>query len=68
MSENTKNITIKGLFWNALDRFGNQAIVTIVGIITARILMPEDFGVVAVLMIFSIIATAFVASNIPGKV
>lgn len=64
MSENTKNITIKGLFWNALDRFGNQAIVTIVGIITARILLPEDFGVVAVLMIFSIIATAFVDSGL----
>jgi len=64
MSENTKNITIKGLFWNALDRFGNQAIVSIVGIITARILMPEDFGVVAVLMIFSIIATAFVDSGL----
>lgn len=64
MSENTKNITIQGLFWNALDRFGNQAIVTIVGIITARILTTEDFGVVAVLMIFSVIATSFVDSGL----
>lgn len=64
MSENTKNITIKGLFWNALDRFGNQAIVTVVGVITARILTPEDFGVIGVLLIFSTVATAFVDSGL----
>src|SRR5690606_28933003 len=64
MSENTKSITIKGLFWNAIDRFGNQAIVTIVGIITARILTPEDFGVIGVLLIFSTVATAFIDSGL----
>ncbi|MVZ61798.1 lipopolysaccharide biosynthesis protein [Sphingobacterium humi] len=64
MSDNTKNITIKGLFWNALDRFGNQAIVTVVGIITARVISSEDFGVIGVLMIFSTIATAFVDSGL----
>lgn len=64
MSENTKNTTIKGLFWNAIDRFGNQAIVTIVGVITARILTPEDFGVIGVLLIFSTVATAFIDSGL----
>lgn len=64
MSENTKDITIKGLFWNAIDRFGNQAITTIVGVITARILTPEDFGVIGVLLIFSTVATAFIDSGL----
>ena len=64
MSENTKNITIKGLFWNAIDRFGNQAIVTIVGVITARILTPEDFGVIGVLLIFLTVTTAFIDSGL----
>lgn len=64
MSHNTKSITINGLFWNTLDRFGNQAIVSIVAIITARILVPEDFGVIAALTIFSTIATAFVDSGL----
>lgn len=64
MSENTKKLTINGLFWNAVDRFGNQAVVTIVGIITARLLVPEDFGVIAVLLIFSTIATSFVDSGL----
>ena len=64
MSDNTKNITLNGLFWNALDRFGNQIIVTLVTIITSRILNEEDFGVIGVLMIFSTIATAFVDSGL----
>ncbi|KGE14394.1 lipopolysaccharide biosynthesis protein [Sphingobacterium deserti] len=64
MSENTKQNTLKGLFWNAIDRFGNQFVITVVGIITARILTPNDFGVLAVLMIFSTIATTFVDSGL----
>lgn len=64
MSENTKQNTLKGLFWNAIDRFGNQLVITLVGIITARVLSPEDFGVVGVLLIFSTIATAFVDSGL----
>lgn len=68
MSDNTKNITLNGLFWNALDRFGNQIIVTLVTIITSRILNEEDFGVIGVLMIFSTIATAFVDSGLATSI
>lgn len=64
MSENTKQNTLKGLFWNAVDRFGNQLVTTVVGIITARILSPDDFGVLAVLIIFTTIATTFVDSGL----
>lgn len=64
MSENTKQHTLKGLFWNAIDRFGNQLITTIVGIIVARVLDPSDFGVVGVLVIFSTVSTAFVDSGL----
>ena len=64
MSDNTKHLTLKGLFWNAIDRFGNQAIVTLVGIVTARILSVEDFAVVGVLSIFSTIATSFIDSGL----
>lgn len=64
MSENIKNITLNGIFWNAIDRFGNQAIVSIVAIFTARLLSPEDFGIIGVLMIFSVIATSFVDSGL----
>lgn len=64
MSENIKQNTLKGLFWNAIDRFGNQLAITLVGIITARVLPEEDFGVVAVLVIFTNIATSIVDSGL----
>lgn len=64
MSENIKQNTLKGLFWNAVDRFGYQLAITLVGIITARVLPEEDFGVVAVLMIFTTIATSIVDSGL----
>ncbi|PRD48923.1 lipopolysaccharide biosynthesis protein [Sphingobacterium haloxyli] len=64
MSENIKQNTLKGLLWNAIDRFGYQLVITLVGIITARVLPEEDFGVVAVLIIFTNIATSIVDSGL----
>jgi len=64
MSDNAKHLTLKGLFWNAIDRFGNQAIVTLVGIVMARILSVEDFAVLAVLAIFSTVATSLIDSGL----
>ncbi|MHC8947649.1 lipopolysaccharide biosynthesis protein [Sphingobacterium hungaricum] len=64
MSENSKQLTLKGLFWNAIDRFGNQAVVLIVGVFTARLLFQEDFAVISALAIFSVIATALIDSGL----
>lgn len=64
MSDNAKQHTLKGLFWNAIDRFGYQLVITLVTIITSRILAVEDFGVVGVLMIFTTVATAIVDSGL----
>ncbi|ERJ57794.1 lipopolysaccharide biosynthesis protein [Sphingobacterium paucimobilis] len=64
MSENIKSLTLKGLFWNALDRVGFQLVITVVGIITARVLSVSDFAVMAVLGIFSVIATSIVDSGL----
>lgn len=64
MSENIKSLTLKGLFWNALDRVGFQLVTTLVGIITARILLESDFAVIGVLSIFSVVATSIVDSGL----
>lgn len=64
MSENAKNITIKGLFWNAIDRFGYQVITNLTTIVLARIFAPDDFGVIYVLAIFTTIATSLVDSGL----
>ena len=51
-----------GLIWSALERFGKQGVVFVVQIVLARVLAPEQFGLVAMVVVFlalsSIIADA----------
>lgn len=47
-----KNKTVSGLFWKMAERIGSQLIRMVVMIILARILMPEDYGAIALVMVF----------------
>jgi teichuronic acid exporter len=51
MSE-LKSKILSALFWQYLQRFSNQGIQIVVSIILARLLMPEDFGVIALIGVF----------------
>ncbi|WP_422107349.1 lipopolysaccharide biosynthesis protein [Winogradskyella sp.] len=42
-----KSQTINGIFWNLTERFGNKIIRFSLGIVLARILLPEDYGILA---------------------
>lgn len=53
----------KGLFWSALERFSVQGSQFVLGLIIARFVMPEDFGLMAMISIFMFIAQAFVDSG-----
>jgi teichuronic acid exporter len=46
--------------WSALDVFMRQCVQFIVSIILARLLVPEDFGVIAMLAIFVSVAGVFI--------
>ena len=48
------------VFWSALDTFLRQGVSFFISIILARLLLPEDFGTVALLAIFMGIANLFV--------
>jgi teichuronic acid exporter len=43
---------IRGAFWSAVERLGPQLIQFIVSIVLARLLMPEQFGLIGMLSIF----------------
>lgn len=67
MSENTlKGKTVHGVLWAATDRFSSQGIQFLFNIFIARILMPEDYGVVAMLGIFLAISQTFIDSGFGG--
>lgn len=48
-----KQRTAKGIFWGGISNFIQQAVGMIFGIFIARILSPEDYGLVAMLAIFT---------------
>ena len=63
MKNNIQDNTIKGLFWSFLERIGDQGIQVVISIILARLLLPEQFGLIAMLTIFMAVAQTFVVSG-----
>ena len=49
---NLKTKTLQAAFWSLIQQFGTQLITFIVQIFLARILLPEDFGLIAMVQIF----------------
>lgn len=46
--------------WSAIERFGNQGIQFFIGLVLARLLMPEDYGLIGMLLVFISLAQVFV--------
>lgn len=51
------------LKWNVVDKISTQALYAVTGIILARLLSPEDFGLVGAVMVFQAFASLFVDSG-----
>lgn len=62
MSE-LKDKTVTGVFWSAVDRFSAQGIQFVFSILIARLLLPEDYGVIAMLNIFLAVSQNFIDSG-----
>lgn len=63
MSNSLKSKVIYSLIWKLLERGGVQGVQFIIQIILARILTPEDYGVISIITIFISLATVFVQSG-----
>lgn len=58
MAETLKEKTAKGLLWGGISNGVQQLLNLLFGIFLARLLTPEDYGMVGMLTIFSLIAGA----------
>lgn len=56
MAETLKEKTAKGLFWGALNNGATQVLNLVFGIFLARLLSTEDYGIVALISIFTLLA------------
>lgn len=60
---NLKQRTISGFLWSFVDSIANQSILFIIGIILARLLFPDDFGLIGLTIIFTSLADSLVNSG-----
>lgn len=58
-----KRKSVKGVVWSAAERFSVQGIQFVLAIILARLVMPSEYGLIAMINIFMAIAQSFVDSG-----
>ena len=62
-SSSLKEKTANGLFYGAVSQGGQQVLNLVFGIFLARLLAPDDYGVIGMLAIFALIATTLQESG-----
>ncbi len=64
MSEKPLKVKVfSNLIWRFMERISAQAITTVVTIVLARILMPDDYGAIAIITVFINICNIFVSKG-----
>ena len=63
MAESLKKKTVQGVLWSTLERFSVQGIQFVVMIIMARMLTPNDYGLVGMLAVFIAVSQSLVDSG-----
>lgn len=58
-----KEKTTTALIWSFIDKFGQQIIYLVTGIVLARKLSPDDYGLVGILSVFIAISTILIGSG-----
>ena len=48
-----KTKTINAFSWSLVEGFMGQGVVFIIGLVLARLLTPEDFGLFGILLVFN---------------
>ena len=47
-----KKKALTGLFWSSIQSFGTQGVSFVISIVLARLLLPEEFGLIAMITVF----------------
>ncbi|PKM68162.1 MAG: flippase [Firmicutes bacterium HGW-Firmicutes-2] len=58
-----KTRVLSSLIWKLLERSGSQGVQFVVQIVLARLLLPEEYGIIAIVMVFILLANVFVQSG-----
>ncbi len=58
-----KHLTARSIKWNVIDKVSSQVLYAVTGIILARVLSHEDFGLVGAVLVFQAFASLFIDSG-----
>ena len=61
--QSLKDKTVKGTIWSAADAFLGQGVTFLVGIVLARLLSPDEYGLIGICLIFNTVLNGIVDSG-----
>lgn len=61
--QSLRSRTLKGTFWSAADAFLGQGVSFLVGIVLARLLSPDEYGLIGICLIFTTVLNGIVDSG-----
>lgn len=61
--ESLRGKTVKGVGWSFIDSFAGQGITFLVGLVLARLLTPEEYGLIGIITIFIAVFNSIVDSG-----
>ena len=72
MSESLKDKTVKGVAWSGIDNVVQMGVTFVVSIVLARLLSPDDYGLLGLIAVFTAVCQAlinggFTTALIPKK-
>ena len=63
MPESYKSKTVNGTIWSGIDNLVQMGITFLVSIVLARLLSPDDYGLIGIIAIFTAVCTAIINSG-----
>lgn len=63
MSESLKYKTVRGVGWSFADNIASGGVSFLVGLILANLLTPEEYGILAIIMIFIAVSNSIIDSG-----
>lgn len=64
MESTSKSKVVSGLLWSYGERLSGQGISLIVSVVLSRILCPEEYGIIAIVLIFITLCDAFLVGGL----
>lgn len=58
--QSLKDKTVKGVGWSAIDNIAGHGVTFVVSVVLARILSPDDYGLIGIIAIFTAVCQTLI--------